>query len=497
MEHLYPPPLQRRLITLFALSGAFMTQLDATIANVALPHMQASTSASREQITWVLTSYLIMVAIFTPLTGWLADRFGRKRIMVISVLGFTGASALCGLAANLDQLIAFRILQGALGAALLPMSQAIMIDINPPERHGPAMAIWGIGAIIGPIAGPLLGGWITENMTWRWVFYVNVPFGIIAALGLIVSLDETRHEDPAPFDMLGFGMLALTIGSLQLMLDRGQIQDWFNSWEICIEATIAATAFYLFLVHSFTAKRPFVNLSLFRDSNFVLGSVLGFFLGGLMYGVLALLAPLLAELMNYPIELVGLVTAPRGVGTMFAILVAGRMIGRFDPRIMIFGGLVLCGASTWMMAAFSLQMDSWPVIASGVVQGVGAGFLFVPVTTIIFATIDPRIRNEGAAMNSLIRAMSGSVWISVLQVMTIRNEAVVHSRLAEGVRPDNPAVAAWLPDFDFGLTEPVARMHAEISRQALMVSYVDSFWALFIASIVVVPAVLLLKPIRQ
>jgi len=496
MEHTYPPPLTRRLISLFALSGAFMTQLDATIANVALPHMQASTSASREQITWVLTSYIIMAAIFTPLSGWLADRFGRKRIMIISLLGFTGASVLCGVAANLDQLIAFRMLQGALGAALLPMSQAIMIDINPPEKHGQAMAIWGFGAIIGPIIGPLLGGWLTENMSWRWVFLVNIPFGVLAATGLMLTMGETRREEHSRFDLFGFGMLALAIGSFQLMLDRGQMEDWFQSIEIWIEATVALVAFYVFLVHSFTAQRPFVNLALFRDSNFVFGSVLGFFLGGLMYGVLALLAPMLADLMQYPIEFVGLVTAPRGLGTMLTILVVGRMIGRVDARILIFVGLLLCGWSTYIMAHFSLEMDSWPVIISGFIQGAGAGMMFVPITTIIFATMDPRYRNEGAAMNSLIRNIGASVWISVLQTMTIRNEAVVHSRLVEGVRPDNPAMIMNMPDFDFGIAQSIAQMAAEISRQALMVSYADAFWFLFIASLIVAPVTLFLRPMR-
>jgi MFS transporter, DHA2 family, multidrug resistance protein len=497
MPHTYPPPLTRNLITLFALAGAFMTQLDATIANVALPHMQASTSASREQITWVLTSYIIMAAIFTPLSGWLADRFGRKRIMMISLLGFTGASMLCGLAVNLDQLIAFRMLQGMLGAALLPMSQAILLDINPPEKHGPAMALWGMGAILGPIIGPLLGGWLTENLSWRWVFFVNLPFGIMAALGLMLTLGETRHDSPSRFDLFGFGMLALAIGAFQLMLDRGQMEDWFQSTEIWIEATVAAFAFYIFLVHSFTARRPFVNLGLFRDSNFVFGSVLGFFLGGLMYGVLALLAPMLADLMGYPIEYVGLVTAPRGLGTLVSVFFVGRAIGRVDARLLIFIGLLLCAWSTWIMAQFSLQMDSWPVIVSGFIQGVGAGIMFVPITTVVFATMKPQFRNEGAALNSLIRNLGASVWISVLQTMTIRNEAVVHSRLAEGVRPDNPVTGLHMPDFDFGAVQSIAQMHAEIGRQALMVSYVDAFWFLCVASLVVAPLALLLRPMRN
>jgi DHA2 family multidrug resistance protein len=497
MTHSYPPPFTRKLITLFTLTGAFMTQLDATIANVALPHMQASTSASREQITWVLTSYIVMAATFTPLSGWLAGRIGRKQVFVGSMVGFTLASALCGMATTLDQLIAFRLLQGIMGSALLPMSQAIMLDINPPERHGSAMAVWGVGAILGPILGPLLGGWLTENMTWRWVFFINLPVGLLAAVGLFFVITESGKDDnPVRLDLFGFAMLALSVASFQLVLDRGQLQDWFQSREIWIETTIAATAFYIFLAHSFTAKQPFVNPILFKDRNYVIGNILGFFLGGLMYGVIALLAPMLAELMGYPIEFVGIVTAPRGMGTMIAMLFIGQLVGRVDIRILIFSGLVLCGWSMWLLSEASLEMDSWLVIISGFIQGLGAGIMFVPVATVAFATLTPRYRNEGAAINSLIRNLGASVWISVLQTITIRNEATVHSRLVEAVRPDNPITAFRVPDVDFSIASSLAKLDQEIARQALMVSYVDSFWLIFLACLVVAPLVMMLRPSR-
>ena len=497
MDHDYPDPLNRRLISLFALAAAFMTQLDATIANVALPHMQAATMASREQITWVLTSYIIMAAIFTPLSGWLAERFGRKRVIIGSVLGFTLASMLCGTAVSLDQLIAYRLLQGAFGAALLPLSQAVMLDINPPEKHGQAMALWGIGAIFGPIIGPLLGGWLTENLDWRWVFFINLPFGVMAVIGLLVFLPDHGERRAGRFDMIGFGMLAVAIGAFQLMLDRGQIQDWFSSTEICIEAAVAATALYMFLVHSLTTPRPFVNLGLFRDRNYLIGSVLGFFLAGLMYGVLALLPPMLSELMGYPVELIGIVTAPRGLGTMLAMLVVGRISGKVDDRLLIVVGLVLCGWSTLILSQVNLAMDSWPVVFSGFIQGVGGGVLFVPITTVVFATMAPRWRNEGAALNSLTRNLGGAVWISVLQIVTVRNSAIVHSRLVEHVRPDNPLFAERMWEFDFGLPQQVARLNAEITRQALMVSYADAFWLLLLAAVVVAPLVLLIRPVRR
>jgi DHA2 family multidrug resistance protein len=497
MQHAYPPPALRRIITVFTLAAAFMTQLDATIANVALPHMQASTSASREQITWVLTSYIIMAAIFTPLSGWLASRFGRKRLFVISVAGFTLASVLCGVAGNFGQLVAFRMLQGAMGAALLPMSQAILLDINPPERHGSAMATWGIGVIIGPICGPILGGWLTEALDWRWVFFINLPIGILAVVGLAAFLPAFEEERPTSLDLFGFGTLALAIGAFQLMLDRGQMQDWFNSSEIWVEALVAATSFYVFLVHTLTAERPFVDVAIFKDRNFAIGSIFGFFLGGLMYSVMALTAPMLADLMGYPAILAGEVMAPRGVGTLLCMPLVGALINRIDSRVLIVIGMSISGLSALMMSHFSLQMDSHAVGLAGFVQGVGAAFLFVPVTTVVFATIRPQFRNQGTAMNSLIRALGGSVWISAMQTLTIRNEASVHSRLTEGVRPDNPALGYSMPDFDFGLTASLEQMHGIVARQAMMVSYTSSFWLLFAIAFALCPLVLLLRPRGQ
>jgi DHA2 family multidrug resistance protein len=489
----YPPPGQRKVITLCVLAGAFMTQLDTTIANVALPHMQASTSASREQIAWVLTSYIIMAAIFTPLSGWLAQRFGAKRIMLISLAGFTGASMLCGIAANLEQLIAFRMLQGVMGSALLPISQAIILNINPRERHGSAMAIWGMGAILGPIIGPLLGGWLTENFNWRWVFFINLPLGIAAIMGLLLTMQDKRDVWPARFDLLGFAMLALAIGAFQLMLDRGQVQDWFQSREIWIEATIAAAAFYIFIVHSLTSKAPFFSPALFRDTNFVVGNVFGFFLVGAIFGVMALLAPMLAELMNYPIETIGMVTAPRGIGTMTMMLIGGRLFNRVDFRLLILAGLALTAVSMLMMSGSSLAMDNRIVIASGFIQGLGAGTMFVPIATIAFATLNDRYRNEAAAFNSLIRSLGGAIWISVLQALTIRNAETVHARLTEGVRPDNPVMAALMPDFDFTSLPSLAAMQREILRQSLMVSYIDSFWLILLTCFAMMPLLLFLR----
>ncbi len=493
----YPDTVTRRFITGAVMAATVMNSLDATIANVALPHMQGSVAASADQITWVLTSYIVAAAIMTPLTGWLAGRFGRRRLMLYSIVGFTAASVLCGIATSLSELVGFRLLQGVFGAALVPMSQAILLDINPPERHGPAMSIWGMGAILGPIIGPALGGWLTDNYNWRWVFFINLPVGALAFAGLWFFLSETKSAERVKLDLFGFAMLALGIASLQVMLDRGQQLDWFSSLEIIIEATLAVFFFYLFFVHTLTAKRPFIDLALFKDRNFVASSVLGFFLGVLIFAVLALLPPMLEGLMGYPVVLTGLVTAPRGMGTMISMIAVGQLIKRSDPRILIGLGLALAAGSTWAMSGFSLGMDERLIITTGFVQGLGTGLIFVPLSTVAFATLSPTLRNEGAAMFTLIRNIGSAIGISVLQAMTIRNAATVHARLVETVRPDNPVMTRAMPDFDFGQLGALARMNAMISRQAGMVSYIDAFHALFVVTLIVAPLVLLMKPPRK
>lgn len=493
----YPDATTRRFITASVMAATVMNSLDSTIANVALPHMQGSVGASADQITWVLTSYIVSAAICTPLTGWLAGRFGRKRLMLYSIVGFTIASGLCGIATSLTELVGFRLLQGIFGAALVPMSQAILLDINPPERHGPAMSIWGMGAILGPIIGPALGGWLTDNYNWRWVFFINLPIGAAAFAGLWFFLHEAKNADRVKLDLFGFAMLALAIASFQVMLDRGQQLDGFSSLEICIEAVAAAFFFYLFIIHTLTARQPFIKLSLFADRNFLAASVFGFFLGVLIFAVLALLPPMLEELMGYPVVLTGLVTAPRGLGTMISMILVGQLIKRVDPRILIGTGLALAAYSTYLMSGFSLGMDESLVISSGFIQGIGTGLIFVPLSTLAFATLNPQLRNEGAAMFTLIRNIGSAIGISVLQFMTVRNADTVHARLVEGVRPDNPAVIASMPDLDFSSLGSLARLNGEITRQASMVSYVDAFYALFVITLVVAPLILMMRPPRK
>src|SRR5215471_7760690 len=393
------PRINRAAITASIMLATFMQGVDTTITNVALPHMQGSFSASQDQIAWVVTSYIVAAAIMTPLTGWLAGRFGIKYVFLISVAGFTVASALCGAAQTLAELVIFRLLQGLCGAALVPLSQAVLFQINPPERHAKAMAIWGMGVILGPIIGPALGGYLTDIYNWRWVFYINLPFGVLASAGIFLFIRETRHGHREPFDFFGFMTLSIAIGALQMLLDRGELKDWFGSYEIWIEAIIAALALYLFIVHTVTATdRSFLNRELLKDKNCMIGTVLMFLIGMPLYGTMTLLPLMLQNLMNYPVMTTGLVTAPRGIGTMIAMILCARLIGRVDTRLVIFTGLAVTALALWQMTGFTMQMGMGPIIVSGLLQGFGLGFVFTPLSTITFSTLPRNILTQGTAI---------------------------------------------------------------------------------------------------
>src|ERR1700689_3874485 len=361
----------RLAITACVILATLMQALDTTIANVALPYMQGSVSATQDQIDWVLTSYIVAAAIMPPPTGFLAARFGLKRLFLVSVAGFTVASMLCGMSQSLTQIVLFRILQGMFGAALVPLSQTVLLDINPPERQGSAMAIWGVAVMAGPVLGPVLGGWLTQNYSWRYVFYINLPIGVLDFIGMIMFLSETPRNPATKLDWFGFGTLSLAIGALQVMLDRGEELDWFGSGEIVIEAITAAAALYLFLVHTFTARDPFVRPSLFRDRNFAAGILFVAIVGLTYYASLALQPPYLQDLMNYPIVSAGLVMGPRGVGTMGAMMVVGKLIGRVDTRLLLGIGLGLTAGSFYTMTGWTPDISQMTIIVVGMIQGVG------------------------------------------------------------------------------------------------------------------------------
>jgi DHA2 family multidrug resistance protein len=491
-----PLPVNRVAITISIMLATFMQGVDTTITNVALPHMQGSLSASQDQIAWVVTSYIVAAAIMTPLTGWLAGRFGIKYVFLISVAGFTVSSALCGAATSLVQLVAYRLLQGVCGAALVPLSQAVLFQINPPERHAKAMAVWGMGVILGPIIGPALGGYLTDYYNWRWVFYINVPFGILAAIGIFVFIHETRHARREGFDVFGFATLSLAIGALQMMLDRGELKDWFGSPEICVEAAIAGLCLYLFVVHTVTATvRSFLNRELLKDANCLCGTLLMFVIGVPLYGTMTLLPLMLQNLMNYPVVTTGLVTAPRGIGTMVAMFLVARLVGRIDVRVIILIGLLVTVTAMWQMTGFSLQMGMGPVITSGLLQGFGLGFVFTPLSTVTFSTLPRHILTQGTAIFSLMRNIGGSIGISGVVALLTENTQIVHSRLIENLRPDNPLAREPFLGPAWSLSSPsgIAALNAEATRQASMIAYLDDFKLMMLIVILAAPLLLLLR----
>jgi len=491
-----PVVANRLAITVSIMLATFMQGVDTTITNVALPHMQGSLSASQDQIAWVVTSYIVAAAIMTPLTGWLAGRFGIKYVFLVSVAGFTLTSALCGAATNLVELVIYRLLQGVCGAALVPLSQAVLFQINPPERHAKAMAVWGMGVILGPIIGPALGGYLTDYYNWRWVFYINVPFGILAAIGIFIFIRETRRAHREAFDFFGFATLSLAIGALQMLLDRGELKDWFGSGEIWIEATLAALALYLFVVHTATAEaRSFLNRDLLRDTNCMVGTVLMFLIGIPLYGTMTLLPLMMQNLMNYPVVTTGLVTAPRGIGTMVAMLLVSRLVGRIDTRLIILTGLSATVVAMWQMTGFSLQMGMGPLITSGLLQGFGLGFVFTPLSIVSFSTLPRQILTQGTAIFSLMRNIGGSIGISAVVALLTENTQVVHSRLIENLRPDNPLAQEPFLGSTFSLSSPhgIAALNAEATRQAAMVAYLDDFKLMMMIVILAAPLLLLLR----
>ena len=473
-----------------------MQGVDNTIANVALPHIQGSLSASQDQIAWVLTSYIVTAAIMMPLTGWLAGRIGIKYVFLVSVSGFTIASALCGAATSLEQLVLFRALQGICGAGLIPLSQATLLQINPPERHGHAMAVYGIGTIMGPISGPLLGGWLTENYSWRWIFYINLPIGIFATLGIMAFIRHNRNVHREPFDIFGFLALSVAIGGLQLMLDRGELKDWFHSTEIWLEATITALGFYLFAVHTATTgERSFLNRDLLKSPNFVAGTMLMFSVGAIMTGTLALLPSMLQQLMNYPVFTTGLVTAPRAFGTMVAMFAVARVINKIDNRLIILFGFLLTAFAMWQMTGFSLLMDPQPIIVTGLIQGFGLGCTFVPLNIMALSTLPRHIMTQATAIRSLMRNLGGSVGISILIATLTENTQTIHSRLIETLRPDNPLLHTPVFGPAYSLTAPngIATLNAEVTRQAAMIAYIDDFKIMMLMALFSLPLLLLLR----
>jgi len=491
-------PINRAAITGCVILATLMQALDTTIANVALPYMQGSVSASQDQIAWVLTSYIVAAAIMTPPTGYLAGRFGLKRLFLVSMAGFTVASMLCGLAQSLTQIVLFRALQGAFGAALVPLSQSVLFTIYPKERQGFAMALFGVGVMVGPVLGPVLGGWLTENWSWRYVFYINLPIGIAGLIGMSTFLPSYGERPGGKLDWFGFGTLSVAIAALQLMIDRGELLDWFSSGEIILEAVVAGSALYLFLVHTLTARRPFIDPNMFRDRNFAAGVLFITIVGLTYYASMALQPPYLQNLMNYPVLTAGLVMGPRGIGTMVAMLVVGRLVARVDTRLLLAIGLGMTAWSFYVMTGWTPDVSQQTIIMIGLMQGAGLGFLFVPLSAATLSTLPAESRTQGAGIYSLTRNIGSSVGISVVNALLTRNTQINHADIAAHVTAVNralehPAVAQFWSPFTAGGR---AALDAMITTQAQIIAYVDDYKLLMIATLAVLPLLMVFKTAR-
>ena len=434
------PGLRRNMVTICAMTATIMQALDTTIANVALPYMQGTLSAAQDQINWVLTSYIVAAAIMTAPVGWIANRFGRKRIFIICSAGFTFASVLCGLAQDINQMVLFRLLQGVFGAALVPLSQAVMLDSYALHERAKAMSIWGMGVMMGPIMGPSLGAWLTETYSWHWVFFVNLPFGIFTVLGLVIFMDETKKDANLRFDWFGFTALAIAIGSLQLALDRGEQLGWLESSEIIGEFIVSAVGFYYFFAHSFTTSKPFIQFALFRDKNFVGGCVFMAVMGLVLYSTMALSSPFLQNVIGYPIITAGVLLASRGCGTFVAMMLVGRAMRYLEARTLIICGLSLTTASLLGMTGWTDQTGVNEIVVISVVQGFGFGLVFVPLSTVAFLTLPNDLRTDGTSMLTLMRNVASSIGISIVISQLTQGSRRVYAVLSESVTPFNHAM---------------------------------------------------------
>jgi DHA2 family multidrug resistance protein len=477
------------------MTASLVQIIDSTVANVAIPHMQSALGSTPDTINWVLTSYIIATAVIMPITGWLADRMGSRRLFIASVTGFVLASMLCGLARNIEQMVAFRALQGASGAFIAPLAQAALVDTNRPSRQGQMMALWGMGIMIGPILGPFLGGWITENWNWRWVFYINVPLGI-AALAIMLAELPSRPILNRRFDLAGFAFLATALGSMQLLLDRGNHVDWFSSGEIWIYTGVALASGWMALIQFTTASEPLFDRRLFADANFVVAVLFMLVVGVVMFATMALLAPMLQHLFGYSVIDTGLAMMPRGLGILISMQISNVLIRRgIDARLLIALGFVLCGMSLWQMSGWSLQVDMRHVLSTGLFQGLGMGLVFVPLNAGAFATIPPDVRTDGSSLINLSRSIGGSIGIAVVTTLLARGLQLSHADLSGHITGsvtqllDFSTIDRYQTIGEAALT----LVNAEVNRQAAMVAYVNDFYLMAWLTFASAPLVLLMK----
>ena len=486
--------LERALILATCTAVTFLYAMTVTIANVSLPQMQGALSASPDQIAWVVTSNIVATAVMTPLAGWLTSRFGRRLLCNACVLGFGIASLGCGLADSLTELVIFRALQGAIGAPLVPLSQAIVLDTYAKRHHGVAIALFGVGSVLGPVVGPVAGGWLAETYNWRWVFYMIVPFALLTLVGTLAFIHDRESGGKLRLDWLGFLLLSTTLAATQLMLDRGERAYWFDSAEIVGWAAVAGIALYAFIAHSATTERPFLDPRLLADRNFSIGVVLIFVFGMLNFTPMTLLPPMLQGVSGYPDSVIGFVLGARGMGTMVAFFLM-IFASRLDPRAMIVLGFLLQAVAGWQLANLDVNPSMADVFWPMALQGFGVGVLWVPITMVSFSTLGAEHISEGSAVFHMVRNIGSSVHISLSIALAVHMTRTAYAELAERVTPYSASASmpwiggAWNLEDLRGLTG----LSREMARQAAMIGYVDAFVFFIATSLVVLPLVFLIR----
>ena len=487
--------MQRFLISVAVMAATVMQVLDTTIVNVALPHMQGELSATPDQISWVLTSYMVSSGIFMPLTGYFTHRFGQKKFLFVSIAGFVVASVLCGLSTNLSEIVAFRLLQGISGAALVPLSQSIMVATFPAAERGKAMAIWGIGVMVGPILGPTLGGWLTEFMSWRWTFFINLPVGILSALLVLRYIPDTERSE-RNMDWMGLVLLALGVAGLQFVLDRGSQDDWFYAPSIQFATYLSIIGFVGFFFHTRSHQgHTLFSREIFTDRNFVTASLLMAFLGLGLFGSM-LLQPLMLEgLMDYPTLTTGLTLAPRGVASMFSMMLVGRLINRVDPRLLITTGIIIFSIGSYQTTQYSLVMGMGWVIFPMILQGMGLGMVFIPLSTLAFSTLPQRFSAEAAGMYSLLRTIGSGIGVSLVATVLTRHAQVAWHNVGGQLQTFNPALSPYLNSLGLSEQAPQAAgvLAKELARQSQMIGFLDAYIFVTVAFAAMLPLVFVMK----
>ncbi len=477
------------------MAATIMQVLDTTIVNVALPNMAGQLDATPDNIGWVLTSYLIASAMIMPLTGYITDRIGQKRFLLISIAGFVISSALCGMAASLAQMVMFRFLQGVFGASLVPLSQSIMLQIFPGEQRGKAMAIWSMGVMVAPIMGPTLGGWLTEEWSWRWTFYINLPVGIASFILAMRHVHDTATR-ARRMDWMGFATLALGIGALQLVLDRGNQDDWFSSQTLVVAAFVSAASLIFFIIYTLTGKHhPLFDLRIFRDRNYLVASLIMTTIGIGFFGGMLLQSLFLQNFLGYPTFEAGLYMAPRGLASFLVMIFVGKFVGKIPPRNFILCGILASIAGNYLMTRFTADITANDLIVPMMLQGMGMGLIFVPISTLAFTTLPKETAAEAAGIYSLIRSLGSALGISILATYFSRSTQQNWSLLRGEITPYNEALQTYLAPLHLGTQDPqgIAIAARAVLHQAQNMGYIDSFWFATLNFVMMLPLLLLVR----